>query len=98
MSSSRIARLNKGESEEGPRFLLLPEEIISDTVVCTLDWLKKTAQTPEGLKQVFDLIIATIQDRNRLQKERQVQNKTYKAQIREQETQIQKLIKEKDQY
>src|SRR4030081_3286683 len=88
MSSSRMARLNKGESEEGPRFLLLLEETTSDTVVCTLDWLKETAQTPEGLEQVFDLIIATIQERNRLQEERQVQNKTYKTQIREQETQI----------
>jgi hypothetical protein len=79
MSSSRIARLNKGESEERPRFLLLPEEMTEDTVVCTLDWLKETAQTPEGLEQVFDLIIATIQERNRLQEERQVQNKAYKA-------------------
>jgi hypothetical protein len=53
-----MARLNEGESAEGPRFSLLPEEMTSDTVVCTLDWLKETVQTPEGLEQAFDLIMA----------------------------------------
>jgi hypothetical protein len=56
---------------------------VTDTVVCTLDWLKETAQIPEGLKQAFDLIIVTIQERNRLQEERQAQNKAYKTQITE---------------
>jgi hypothetical protein len=84
-----MARLNKGESEERPRFSLLPEETTEDAVVCTLDWLKETVQTPEGLEQAFDLIIATIQERNRLQEERQVQNKAYKTQITE-------LINERD--
>jgi hypothetical protein len=100
-----MARLNKGESEEGPRFSLLPEETTSDTVVCTLDWLKETAQIPEGLEQAFDLIMATIQERNRLQEERQVQNKAYEAQIREHEAQIREheaqvreLIEERDQF
>jgi hypothetical protein len=70
----------------------------SDTVVCTLDWLKETAQIPEGLEQVFDLIIATIQERNRLQEERQVQNKAYKVQIQEYKAQVQELIEERDQF
>jgi hypothetical protein len=78
-----MAQLNEGESEERPRFLLLPEETTEDAVVCTLDWLKETAQTPEGLEQAFDLIMATIQERNRLQEERQAQNKAYKTQITE---------------
>jgi hypothetical protein len=105
--------LNKGESEEGLLFLLLLEETTSDTVICILDWLKETtsdtvicildwlketAQTPEGLEQIFDLIIATIQERNRLQEERQVQNKVYKIQIREYKIQVQELIEERDQF
>src|ERR1700693_3511898 len=84
-----MARLNKGESEERPQFSLLIEETTEDTVVCTLDWLKETAQTPEGLEQAFDLIMATIQERNRLREERQAQNKAH-------ETQITELINEKD--
>ncbi len=90
-----MAQLNKGESEERPRFSLLPEETTEDTVVCILDWLKETVQTPEGLAQAFDLIIATIQERNRLQEEKQAQsqaqNQVYKAQIQE-------FIEERDQF
>jgi hypothetical protein len=93
-----MARLNKGESEETPRFSLLLEDTTSDTVVYTLDWLKEIAQTPEGLEQAFDLIIATIQERNRLKEERQVQNQEHEVQIREQETQIRELIEERDQF
>ena len=90
-----MAQLNKGESEERPRFSLLPEETTEDTVVCILDWLKETVQTPKRLAQSFDLIIATIQERNRLQEEKQAQsqaqNQVYKAQIQE-------LIEERDQF
>jgi hypothetical protein len=92
-----MARLNEGESEERPRFSLLPEETTEDTVVCTLDWLKETAQTPEGLAQAFDLIMATIQERNKLL-ERQAQDEIHEAQIQEYEAQIRELIEERDQF
>jgi hypothetical protein len=93
-----MARLNEGESEERPRFSLLPEETTEDAVVCTQEWLEEAATTPDRLVRAFDLIMATIQERNRLQEERQVQNKVYEAQIREHEVQVRELIEERDQF
>jgi hypothetical protein len=98
-----MARLNEGESEEGPRFSLLPEETTSDAVVCTLEWLEEAATTPDGLVRAFDLIMVTIRERNQAQEEKQAY-KNQIAELREErraqnkayETQITELINERD--
>ena len=96
-----MARLNEDLAPgPGPRLSTLPTETAEDAVVCSLDWLKVAAKTPDGLEQAFQYIIATVHERDRLTEEHQTQN----AQIENLQTctetqniQIEELIAERDQ-
>ena len=64
-----MARLNETDqtAPAGTRLSLLPET--ADAVTCTLDWLRDATQTPERLKEAFDLIMTTVQKQDYLAKE-----------------------------
>jgi hypothetical protein len=91
-----MVRLNEGGSEERPRFSLLPEETSDDHVVCTPEWLEEATKTPDGLVRAFNLIMATIRERNQAMQERNQELEEKQAQNEAHEIQITELINERD--